>query len=63
MNNAANNGTMLSELSILLEACNIKFDPVDQKVMCYGHVVDLSSGHVIDVVISTNANEWDELVG
>ena len=60
MDNVANNGTMLSELSILLEARDIEFDPVDQKVMCYGHVVDLSSGRVIDGVTSTNADKWDE---
>jgi hypothetical protein len=59
--NVANNDTMLKELSILLEDHDIEFDPVDRKVMCYGHVVDLASGHVIDGVTSTNANKWDEL--
>ena len=29
--------------------------------MCYGHVVDLSSGRVIDAVTSTKASDWDEL--
>jgi hypothetical protein len=52
---------MLKELSILLEDRDIEFDLVDRKVMCYGHVVDLASGRVIDGVSSTNANEWDEL--
>jgi hypothetical protein len=61
VDNAVNNDTMLKELSILLKDRNIKLDPVDRKVMCYGHVVDLASGHVIDGVTSTNADEWDEL--
>jgi hypothetical protein len=52
---------MLKELSILLEDRDIQFDPVDQKVMCYGHVVDLASGRVINGVTSTDADEWDEL--
>ena len=61
MDNAANNGTTMRELSNLLEARDIDFDPVDRKVMCYGHVIDLSSGRVIDAVTSTKAIDWDEL--
>jgi hypothetical protein len=47
MDNASNNGTMMKELDQLLLARDIPFDAADRKIMCYSHVVDLSSGRVI----------------
>ena len=47
MDNASNNDTMMWELSSLLNECEIDVDAVDRRVMCYGHVVDLTSGCVI----------------
>jgi hypothetical protein len=42
LDNASNNGTMLEEMEVLLGACEIPFDAVDCKVMCFSHIIDLS---------------------
>jgi hypothetical protein len=47
MDNGSNNNTMMRELEHLLKARDIPFDAIDRRVMCFGHVVDLSSGRVI----------------
>ena len=47
VDNASNNETMLQELERLLLARDIPFNATDRKIMCYGHIVDLSSGRVI----------------
>lgn len=38
----------MQELARILNARDIPFDAADRKIMCYGHVVDLSSKRVID---------------
>lgn len=38
---------MMQELEVLLEARDIPFDAADRRIMCFAHVVDLSSGRVI----------------
>lgn len=38
---------MMEELERLLEAREIPFDAQDRKIMCYAHVIDLSSGRII----------------
>jgi hypothetical protein len=43
---------MMRELEILLKGHDIIFDAIDRKVMRYGHVVDLSSGRIIDGLIT-----------
>lgn len=47
MDNAANDDTMMQDLEHWLDARDIPFDVVDRRVMCYSHVVDLASRHVI----------------
>jgi hypothetical protein len=47
MDNASNNVTMMEKLSLLLVARDIAFDEFDRRIMCFGHVVDLTSGRVI----------------
>jgi hypothetical protein len=47
MDNASNNTTMMQELQILLDAREIPFNAGDSKIMCFAHVVDLSSGRII----------------
>jgi len=47
LDNASNNGTMMEELKTMLTERDIVFDAEDQKIMCFAHVVDLCSGHVI----------------
>ena len=38
----------MQELAKILNERDIPFDAADRKIMCYGHIVDLSSGRVID---------------
>ena len=47
MDNASNNTTMMQELEVLLGARDIPFDAADRRIMCFAHVVDLSSGRVV----------------
>jgi hypothetical protein len=48
VDNASSNETMMQELAKILNERDILFDAADRKIMCYGHIVDLSSGRVID---------------
>ena len=48
VDNALSNQTMMEELAKILNERDIPFDAADRKIMCYGHIVDLSSGRVID---------------
>jgi len=43
LDNARNNGTMMQFLETMLGDCDIAFDAVNRKIMCFAHVVDLSS--------------------
>jgi len=38
---------MIEELKMMLTKCDITFDAEDCRIMCFVHVVDLCSGHVI----------------
>jgi hypothetical protein len=63
VDNASNNDTMMQELEWLLQACNIPFDAPDRKIMYYSHVIDLSSGQIIDKLSRVNTHpdtsDWD----
>lgn len=63
MDNASNNETMMKELERLLLLRDIPFDAADRKIMCYSHVVDLSSGRVINAVSSQATNGEDSDTG
>ena len=44
---------MMKELKILLDSRDVEFNVADQKIMCFAHVVDLSSGCIIDGLSNT----------
>ena len=47
LDNAGNNGTMMRHLARMLRRKrDINFDAVDRQIMCFAHVIDLSSGRV-----------------
>jgi hypothetical protein len=48
MDNASSNDTTMREIERHLHERDIDFNAADRKVMCFGHVIDLSSGRVID---------------
>jgi hypothetical protein len=47
MDNAANNHTAMTEIGKILRAREIEFDDKDRTIMCFPHVVSLSSGRII----------------
>lgn len=63
MDNTSNNGTMMNKLEKLLSACELpfNFDAVNQRIMCYAHVVDLSCRHIVfKLSKKLHAEDWDE---
>jgi hypothetical protein len=54
---------MMQELDRLLQAREIPFGAQDRKIMCYSHVVDLSSGRIINGLSRVNTHsdtsDWD----
>ena len=48
---------MMTELARRLDARDIAFDPADRKIACYSHVIDLTSGRVIDSVTKVGDEE------
>jgi hypothetical protein len=61
MDNASANLTMMKELEIKFNEHDINFDAIDRHVMCYGHIVNLSSGRVIEGVTDAAATEAADL--
>src|SRR5216684_9208359 len=47
MDNASNNKMMMEELGVSLTGREIPFDPSNHYIMCFAHIIDLSSGQVI----------------
>jgi hypothetical protein len=53
LDNAISNGIMMQSLQTMLGARDIAFDTVDHKIMCFAHIVDLSSKQVTHSVDKT----------
>ncbi len=47
MDNASNNKMMMEELGVSLTGREIPFDPSNHYIMCFAHIIDLSSRQVI----------------
>jgi len=47
LDGASNNGTFMQELATLLQAREIDFDPLDRRIMCFPHVINICCQHVI----------------
>lgn len=60
MDNASNNETMMKFLEEKLALREIAFDAADRKIMCYGHVVDLSSGRVVRAIAAGSLDNEDD---
>lgn len=60
MDNASSNTTMMQELERKCKERDIDFDAADRQVMCYEHVVNLSSSRVIEEATSVAAVDLDE---
>jgi len=59
MDNASNNRTMMEQLEPILASHDIPFDATDRQIMCFAHMINLCSGHVIhamtDGAVDNNA--------
>jgi hypothetical protein len=51
---------MLSELGVLLAAQNIDFDPIDRRIMCFPHVINICCQHVISTFTNVELSESTE---
>jgi len=61
MDNASNNDTMMKVLGAkLAKECDIEFDLVDRRIMCFAHIVNLCSGRVIHG-LSNGVDDKDDL--
>ena len=58
--NASANSTMMQEMERMYKERNIDFDATDRQVMCYEHIVNLSSGRVVEEATSIAAVDLDE---
>ena len=58
--NASANNTMMQEMERMYKERDIDFDATDRQVMCYEHIVNLSSGHVVEEATSIAAVDLDE---
>jgi len=47
LDNAANNRTFMTELAALLYSRDINFDAQDRHIMCFPHIINICSQHVI----------------
>ena len=44
----------------MFRKCEVDFDATDRHIMCYAHIVNLSSGHVIEGTTGVDAADHDE---
>ena len=58
--NASMNSTMMQEMERMYKERDIDFDATDRQVMCYEHIVNLSSGRVVEEATSIAAVDLDE---
>ena len=55
MDNASNNGTMMTALARIFAKHDIPFNTCDRRIMCFAHAVDLCSGRVVSAVSAVSA--------
>lgn len=65
LDNASNNDTAMHHLAKLLQDRDIPFDPVDRRIRCFPHVINICVKHVIDDYARGNyddvAESWVDL--
>jgi hypothetical protein len=57
LDNASNNKTAMEELSLIMAERDIHFDPVDHRIPCFPHIINLCAKHVIDEY-PTHQEKW-----
>jgi len=48
LDNASNNKTAMEELSLIMAERDIHFDPIDHRIPCFPHIINLCAKHIID---------------
>ncbi|KIK35015.1 hypothetical protein CY34DRAFT_37286, partial [Suillus luteus UH-Slu-Lm8-n1] len=48
LDNAGNNHTSMQEYSRLLEERRLEFDPVEQQIPCFPHIINICVKHIVD---------------
>jgi hypothetical protein len=60
LDNASNNTTMMQCIELeMTEERDLEFDAEDRQIMCFGHIVELSSGRVVGAA-SGNVDDRDD---
>jgi hypothetical protein len=60
LDNASNNMTMMENIALeMIEGRDLEFDAEDRQIMCFGHIVELSSGRVVRAA-SGNVDDRDD---
>lgn len=60
LDNASNNTTMMEDIALeMIEGRDLEFDAEDRQIMCFGHIVELSSGRVVRAA-SGNVDDRDD---
>ncbi|KIK80799.1 hypothetical protein PAXRUDRAFT_157665 [Paxillus rubicundulus Ve08.2h10] len=44
----------MEELSMLLAQCDINFHPTHQQIMCFPHVMNICTQHILEAFFKTN---------
>ncbi|KIM50516.1 hypothetical protein SCLCIDRAFT_145270, partial [Scleroderma citrinum Foug A] len=60
LDNAENNDTFIRELEKLLEKRDIPFDAKDHRIQCFPHILNICSGHVVNVLTNAGITEIAE---
>ncbi|KIK13051.1 hypothetical protein PISMIDRAFT_18265 [Pisolithus microcarpus 441] len=67
MDNASNNDSAMKELSVLLSERDIDFDPEDRRIMCFPHVLNICTSHVLKAYTQADftnvASSWIDVFG
>jgi hypothetical protein len=63
LDNAANNQTSMKELSRLLEERQINYDPIENRIPCFPHVINICVKHIVDDYTTADfscvEDKWD----
>ena len=62
LDNVGNNGTAMDEIERCFLVQEIEFNAQDRKVMCFSHIMNLSSGCVIEgltKVLEDDTKDWE----
>src|ERR1700689_1268029 len=61
MDNAENNVTAMQELANLLKKQGITFDPKDNRIRCYPHIINICVSHIVTSLMKIDTSDFDDV--